>query len=339
MQALVTGGSGFIGSELIRQLLDHGCQVRVLLRKTSPRANLEGLNYEAALGDLNDLESLKQAVRGVDYVFHLAGSISAKNREEYFRHNAEGTGNLARACAEANSKLKRFIYVSSLAASGPSGSIKPRQEDESEAPISDYGQSKLGGEQKLEYWARGGSEQGDILFPFTIVRPPAVYGPRDRGIFEFIKLVNSGIAPVFPSASEDGEKYFSVIHVDDLVGGIVLAGLAHNQGKKEVFFLSGDGLHSWSQVMSSMAEALGKKPVRIPLPKVALTGIAVVYSALGAVLKRQFPLTLDKLKELKPDYWICSNERAKKVLKFQPKWDLKNGMANTVAWYKENGWV
>lgn len=333
MQALVTGGSGFIGSEVVSQLINQGIKVRALLRKTSPRENLTGLEYETAIGDLGDLESLKQAVTGVDYVFHLAGSVAAPNREEYFRHNAKGTENLAQACAEANPKLKRFIYVSSLAASGPALSAEPKTEEHAAQPISLYGESKLEGERLLEQWA---SKAG---FAITIVRPPAVYGPRDKGIFEFIKVVNSGIIPVFPASRGSGEKYYSVIHVDDLVGGITLAGLAPKQSQKEVFFLSGDGVHTWSDMMNAMAEGLGKKPFRVKLPNFAWTGLAAFYTAMGWAFQKQFPLTLDKLNELKPDYWVCSNERAKEILGFKPKWPLKQGLAHAISWYKQNGWI
>src|SRR5205823_1417576 len=113
--ALVTGASGFIGSTLIEELNRRGIGVRALLRRTSSDANLKGLDYTRAEGSLADFESLKKAASGVDYVFHLAGVTSAPNRAAYFEHNAEGTERLARAAAEANPGLKRFVYVSSLA--------------------------------------------------------------------------------------------------------------------------------------------------------------------------------------------------------------------------------
>ncbi len=331
MQALVTGGSGFIGSEVIHQLIQQGVGVRALLRKTSPRYNLQGLDYETALGDLSDLESLKQAVKGVDYVFHLAGSIQARNRAEYFSQNCIGTGNLARACAEANPQLKRFVYVSSIAASGPSASLTPRQEFDVEAPVSIYGASKLGGERELMHWSEN--------YPTTVVRPPAVYGPRDKSNFEFVKVINNGIVPVLSSKQRNGKKYYSVIHVEDLVRGIVLAGLAPDQGPREVFFLCGDGIYTWNELMASMAEGLGKRTLKIPVPGFALTGLGAMYTAASWLMQKNYPLSLDKLKDLRADYWICSNERAKKVLGFEPKWDLRRGMAQTISWYRLNGWV
>jgi nucleoside-diphosphate-sugar epimerase len=331
LTATVTGGSGFIGSEVISQLLSQGIRVRALLRKTSPRHNLQGLDYDTVIGDLNDPTSLRKAVEGSDYVFHLAGTIFAHSREEFFRHNAIGTGNLARACAEAAPGLKRFVYVSSLAASGPAASLAPRVEEDPVAPISVYGESKLGGEHELLRWADS--------YPTTIVRPPAVYGPRDKAILELVKIVNSGVVPVFPAKNGTGEKYLSLIHVEDLVRGIVLAGLAPGQERREVFFLSGDGVFTWSEVFGAMAEDLGKKPFRIAIPSVALTGLAAAYSAASWALQKSFPLNLDKLRELRRDYWICSNDRAKRVLGFQPRWNMRQGVTHTISWYKQNGWV
>ncbi|MBI2606542.1 MAG: NAD-dependent epimerase/dehydratase family protein [Deltaproteobacteria bacterium] len=330
--AFVTGGSGFIGSEVIRQLNARGVRVRALLRATSPRRNLEGAAFEEVRGDLGDLEALKKGVAGADYVFHLAGVIAAPKREIYFKHNAEGSANLARACAEANPGLMRFVYVSSLAASGPSASLSARLETDAEAPISAYGESKLAGEREVFSRAEG-------KFPVTVIRPPAVYGPRDRGLFEFFKIINSGIMPILPARNATCEKHYSLIHVEDLVQGILQAGLAEGQGAKEVFFLAGDGIHTWTQILREIAGALGKKPFRVKVPSFALTGIAGLYTLIGAITGKQFPLTLDKLSELRPDFWICSNEAAKLKIAFRPRYSLADGIANTVEWYKKNGWL
>lgn len=330
--AFVTGGSGFIGSEVIRQLNARGVRVRALLRATSPRRNLDGAVFEEVRGDLGDIEALKRGVAGADYVFHLAGVIAAPKREFYFKHNAEGSANLARACAEANPALKRFLYVSSLAASGPSSSLSARSETDAEAPISAYGESKLAGEREVFLRAEG-------KFPVTVIRPPAVYGPRDRGLFDFFKIINSGIMPVFPARNETGEKYCSLIYVEDLVEGILQAGLAEGQGLREIFFLCADGIQTWSEILREIAKALGKKPRRVKLPGFVLAGIAGLYTILGAVTGKQFPLTLDKLSELRPDFWICSNEAAKRKIAFRPRYNLADGMANTVEWYKKNGWL
>ncbi|HRK03174.1 MAG TPA: NAD-dependent epimerase/dehydratase family protein, partial [Oligoflexia bacterium] len=202
--ALVTGASGFIGSSVIRALSAQGIRPRALMRATSSKENLVGVEYDLALGDLSDVESLKRAVDGVSYIFHLAGCVAAKTTAEYFAHNAQGTENLAIA-ARQNDSLERFIYVSSLAAGGPVSTDTPRTESDSDSPISDYGTSKREGEERLRRHSAG-------KYNITVVRPPAVYGPRDRGIFEFVKLVKSGILPKFPARTKSREKYVSLIH-------------------------------------------------------------------------------------------------------------------------------
>ena len=166
MQALVTGGSGFIGSAVIEDLAKRGIGVKALLRSTSSRRFLDGLKFDTVLGDLSDQDSLEEAVKGVDYIFHIAGAVWARNRQEYFRHNGEGTANLGRAVLQQNPKLKRFIYVSSVAASGPSQSLQPLIEDCEPAPVSYYGQSKLEGEKELHKILGG--------IPLSILRPPPV---------------------------------------------------------------------------------------------------------------------------------------------------------------------
>lgn len=329
--ALVTGASGFIGSCVVRALNERGIRARALLRSTSSTANLKDVPYDVARGDLSDAVSLNEAVKGVDYIFHLAGSVAARNRAEYFAHNADGTERLAQAAARSNPSLTRFVYVSSLAAGGPSTGLAPRCEADGDAPISDYGFSKREGEERLRKHAAG-------KYPFTIVRPPAVYGPRDKGVFEFVKMVKSGILPKFPAKTDTGEKYVSVVHVEDLVQGILDAGLRATD-KEEIFYISGDGVYTWTQIFEQMAAVLGKKPLRIKLPKPLLVGIAGLYTGLGAALKKQFPLTLDKLKELEPDFWTCSNERAKRKIGFQPRFDLQEGIKNTVQWYLDNDWL
>lgn len=175
MRALVTGASGFIGSTLIQELSTLGFEVHALMRKTSSDANLAGLNYRRVQGDLSDEGSLREAVRGVDYVFHLAGLTAAKNREEFFAHNALGTERLAKVVAEERPGLSRFVYVSSLAASGPASSLEaPLTESQAEHPVSAYGESKLAGEHALLRYKD--------VYPISIIRPPMVYGPRDKGV-------------------------------------------------------------------------------------------------------------------------------------------------------------
>lgn len=333
-KALVTGGSGFIGSSLIRELAEKGYQVRALLRKTSDTSHLHGVQYERAEGDLSNADSLKKAVEGVDVVFHLAGVVRAPSREGFFKHNADGTRLLVEAIAEVNPGLRRFVLVSSLAAAGPAASLeKPNLESHDASPVSLYGESKLQGEREaLKFKDR---------FPVSIVRPPMVYGPRDKDIFVVIQTVSRRMMPMIKGATPDGSKYYSLIHVHDLCRGIIQAGEAtiEKVPSGEVFYLTDGGLYSYRELLLAMAESLGVRPFEIKIPPFAVSIAAGAASALGAMMGKTFPLNRDKLNEILPDYWICSTDKAKELLGYCPKYNLSTGMADAIQWYREQKWI
>jgi nucleoside-diphosphate-sugar epimerase len=337
MKALVTGASGFIGSTLIEELNTLGMDVFALMRKSSSPANLEHARFQRVEGDLRDPNSLREAVRGMDYVFHLAGMVSARNREEFFENNAAGTRRLAEAVAQQvrndGRAISRFVLVSSLAAGGPADSREPRTEEQEDHPVSAYGESKLHAERELLKFRE--------LYPVAIIRPPIVYGPRDKGVFTMIQTVAKNVIPLPGAASPDGQKYYSHIHVRDLVRGIIQAGMAplEKVPSGEIFYLSGDDVVTYRELMLTIAEKLGKNPIQFRVPRLALRLAAASLSALGRVTNKTFPLNLDKLNEVLPDYWICSNQKAKSKLGFAPEFDLSTGMANAIEWYKENRWI
>jgi dihydroflavonol-4-reductase len=332
MKALVTGASGFVGSTLIEELGTLGFDVHALMRKTSSPKNLEGLKYRPIEGDLSDVGALKRAVSEVDYVFHLAGATSAPNRAAFFESNAEGTRRVALAVAEARPGLSRFVYVSSLAAGGPAvAADQPSVESAEARPVSAYGQSKLAGERALlEY---------QNTFPISIVRPPIVYGPRDKAFFTLIQTVARNLMPIMQGSG--GHKYYSAIHAKDLCRGIVQAAVApvSQVPSGEVFYLSGEGFHTFQEVLSTIAEQLNCDPYRFKVPKVVLAALATALSAAGWATRRTFPLNLDKLNEMLPDYWICSTEKASRMLGFRPELSLSDGMRDAIEWYRREKWL
>ena len=187
MKALVTGGTGFIGSHLTEVLIRKGVQVRCLLRKTSDFKWLKDLPIEFIPGDCNDKTSLEEAVRSVDWVFHLAGVTKAIEEETYFEVNGLGTENLIHACLENNPRLQKFIYISSQAAAGPSINGSNKKESDPCEPVSFYGRSKRMGEESVLAHA--------LELPAFILRPSAVYGPRDKDVFALFKCLSKRIKP------------------------------------------------------------------------------------------------------------------------------------------------
>jgi dihydroflavonol-4-reductase len=335
MRALVTGASGFIGSTLVEELNRQGIEACALMRRTSSPAHLEGLRYCRVEGDLADEASLRAAVEGMDYVFHLAGVVAGPSRDYYLEHNARGTARLARAAADAQrsgaARIRRFVLVSSLAAGGPAKSREPRRETHPDEPVSAYGVSKLEGERELLKYRD--------IFPVSIIRPPMVYGPRDKGVYVVIRAVARGLAPVMPTRDPAGQKLYSAIHASDLCRGVIQAAVTEQVPSGEVFYLAGDGVHAFQDLVDAMAAPLGRRPLRLPLPRLALTGAAAGLTLLGALTRKTFPLNLDKLNEILPDYWICSSDKARSAFGFKPEVDLQRGMTETVQWYRSKGWL
>lgn len=337
MKALVTGGSGFIGSTLIEALTRRGIAVDVLMRKSSSDRNLKGLTYRRIEGDLSDFHSLKKAVSGVDIIFHLAGVIAAKNRDEYFFYNAKGTENLARAASESNvegnSQVARFVYVSTLAAGGPSRGALPRTEEEVDAPVSVYGESKKAGEDGLLKYK-------DSFLPL-ILRAPVVYGPKDSATLILIKSTAKRIVPKLPSAAPDGEKHYSVIHSSDLVEALVTLGTDESEkfSRGEVFYISSGEEITSSDLISSIARALGVRTFSVPLPRWVLKILSILGSMYGNLVGKATLINRDKLNEILPDYWTCSNQKLISKTNWRPRVFLERGMPEAIRWYRENGWI
>ncbi|UCG38906.1 MAG: NAD-dependent epimerase/dehydratase family protein, partial [bacterium] len=218
----VTGGTGFIGSHLVDLLLENGCEVRCLVRNRGKLGWLLGKPVTVFEGDLGSHGVLRSGASGVDAVFHLAGLTAAASREQYRLVNAGGCGNLARASLEADEPPGVFVYVSSLAAVGPSYNDTAVEESRAPHPVTEYGRSKLEGERVLA---------GMGPLPLVVVRPPAVYGPRDREILPLFRLAARGFLPIFNPAAR-----ISMVHVRDLVKGILASAEGGRAG--ETYFLA-----------------------------------------------------------------------------------------------------
>jgi nucleoside-diphosphate-sugar epimerase len=325
-KALVTGGNGFVGSHLVEALLKKRYEVVCLVRNKSDLTFISGLSLEYRYGDVTDFGSLREAVKGVDFVFHVAGITRAKNKEEYFRVNASGTKNLVQACSETNTRIRKFIYVSSQTAAGPASDLYPIDESVKCRPINDYGKSKLEGEKEV-------LKLKDKL-PVTIIRPPAVYGPRDKDILYFFQLINKGIIPLFGFK----EGYLSVVYVKDLVQGLILAAESQ-KSSGQIYFLTDGKTYSWSEGFRIIRDALGVKAIRLRIPKPLLVISAFFSEAFTRLLGKTPLLHLGRAKELCQRFWISDVSKAKTELGFVPEYDLNKGAFETVKWYRENKWL
>ena len=168
-----------------------------------------------------------------------------------------------------------------------------------------------------------------------------VYGPKDKGVFVVIQSIARNLMPILQGSTEGGHKYYSLIHVKDLCRGIVQAAVAPSDKAPsgEIFYLAGDGYYTYQELLQTMADTLGNEPMKFKVPKFLLTVAAAGMTVAGKIAGKNFPFNWDKLNEVLPDYWICSNEKAKKNLAFNPEFDLARGMADAVDWYKRNHWL
>ncbi len=326
LKALVTGGTGFVGSHLVELLLERGFNVTVLIRKTSNKRWLEGLDVSFAENGFEDKEALKEVVRNVDYVFHVAGIVRAKNSKEFYKGNVETTKNLIEAIIETNNNLRRLLVVSSFAANGPAKSSEGAKEEETPQPITHYGKSKLE-EEKLvhEYMEK---------LPITIVRPPAVYGPRDTDIYLIFKAYNSGLMTFVGF----DKKLVSLVHVKDLVSGIYLAATSEVSIGK-TYCIGSEKFYTWEEVADILKKVFGKGAFRIRLPH-WLVYVAGAVSQFFSIFKsRPSTFNFEKAKDFVSKYQICDISKAKNELGYQPRISLEEGIKETVGWYREMKWL
>lgn len=324
--ALVTGANGFVGSHLTEYLLKRGYQVRCLVRKTSNLRWLSGLDVQYHYADIRDKDSLKGAFEGCEYVFHVAGVTKGSDRKLYFDANLIGTKNVVEVCLNENPKLKRLVFISSQAAVGPNPDEKPLDEKASPHPITPYGKSKLEAEEVvLQY---------EDKIPITIIRPPAIYGPRDDELFFIFKLINWGIKPQIGWR----DSLVSVCYIEDLVEGIILSAESP-KSVGQIYFVADKGVYSWKKVTNIIAGALKKRAISVRFPKSLVFVLAYISELIAKISNRPTLITRYKAKELCQEYWICDISKAKADFGFQPKVNLEEGSKRTAEWYKQNNWL
>jgi nucleoside-diphosphate-sugar epimerase len=324
MRVLVTGATGFIGSHLVEALVARGHDVVCLIRPGRPRRFIGELPVRWAIGPWEDPTFLQEALRDRELVFHVAGLTRAARREDFYRVNHLGTRAVVQACRTAAS-LRRLVYVSSLAAAGPGREGRPVHEEDPPRPITDYGRSKLLGEEEVR-------AEADRV-PATILRPPAVYGPRDGDLLAAFRAIRRGVLPVPVRGA-----CIDLCHVADVVAALVLAADGP-EAANETYFVAGHRPVSWEEAGKAIAAALGVRAVQIPIPAAAALAVAIGAEAWGRLRGRAALLSRDKVRDMRERYWICDASKIRRALGFRPGVELKEGLCQTAAWYRQAGWL
>ena len=323
-RVLITGASGFVGYHLIVEALHNDLEVFAAVRRSSKIDHLKHLDIQYTYPNFDDPEALKKELdeKNYDYIIHAAGVTCARNVDEYNLINATYTYNIAQAAA--NSNVKKFVLISSLAAIGPldvlDGIIT---ENTTPNPVTAYGRSKLLAEQKLTSINN---------LNYTILRPTAVYGPRDKDIFIFFKQVAAGLEPYIGKI----EQKLSFIYVVDLAKATIKALYA---GDKKAYIIGDDTFYDRYKLGSNIKLALGNRTMKFHLPVIFVTMIAGIAEKVSSFANKAAVLNIEKLNELKAVNWSCNNELAKAELGFSPAYNLQSGVAETINWYKAHKWL
>jgi dihydroflavonol-4-reductase len=324
MRAAVTGATGFVGSHLVERLVAEGLDVVCLTRPTSDTVWIRDLPVEIRPVGLDEPDAMAAAVEGTDYVFHVAGLTRARRAEDYLAVNAEATRRLLDATIRAGGATGRFVYVSSLAAAGPTPSAEPLVETDPPHPLPGYGASKLAGEREVLAAA-------DRL-PVTIVRPPAVYGTRDRNFLSLFRLARRWrFVPVLGKITNQ----LTFVHVTDLAEGTWLAAAAP-AGRGQTYYL-GSGTHTMRDVADALAAAFGVRLRALRVPSL-LARLAGEFGELKWTLTgRSQIISRRKVRDALQPRWTCSWDQAARDFDYRPRVDLAGGMREMAEWYVDQG--
>jgi nucleoside-diphosphate-sugar epimerase len=328
MKILITGATGFIGSHLADLLKSEGNEIYCTVRKSSNLRWLENKGFHLIESDFKDNSDNKELFEKMDFVYHLAGLTSAKDYDGYLKGNRDLTKDILELVSKYSKNLKKFIYVSSQTASGPSKSLNnPVRESDICTPLTSYGKSKFEAEKEVVKFF--------VKIPVCIVRPPAVYGPRDTEILSVFKAVKMGIGTKIGF----NQKFLSLIHVTDLINGIRLAGESE-KSNGEIYFISSHDFYHWDELLDTMKAAFNKSfLLKLNLPHFLVLTIAAISGFFGKFSAKPPVFNYEKGIDFIQNYWTCSIDKAEKELGYKQQISIKEGFAETVKWYKENNWL
>jgi nucleoside-diphosphate-sugar epimerase len=345
MKILITGASGFIGSFIVEEALRRGFETWAAVRRSSSRKYLQDDRIHFIELDLSSQEVLEAQLKGMafDYVVHAAGATKCLHKQDFFRINTEGTKNLVNALVSLQMPLKRFVFISSLSIMGAIREQQPyeeiRETDEAK-PNTAYGKSKLAAEQYLSTLnsqlipEQSSPTRSLSTFPYIVLRPTGVYGPRERDYFTQIQSIKNHTDFAVGFQRQD----ITFVYVTDVVEAVFLALEKGETGR--AYFLSDGEVYQSSEFSDLVHEALGRPWwIRIKAPIWLLRIITWCGDWWGRLTGKMSVLNNDKFNILRQRNWRCDITPARKELGFEPKVKLAEGVRRSIEWYQENKWL
>ena len=322
---MITGATGFIGSHVAEKVVHKRVPTHLFVRRRNRFIHLlEKKGAKIYVGKYDSLDTLMDSLKYANTVIHCAGTVKALREQDYVRANVEFTKNILDLLKEE----QRFVFISSQAAAGPSNSLIPINEQAQPHPLTYYGKSKLVAENYVREWGKKNRNN------YVILRPSAVYRPRERNICNYFKLVNKG----FLLLLGDGRKTISLIHIDDLVNAILTA--AEHSPSGETYFVSNDRAYSWEEIGRSIKKALNKTHLlRLKLPEFMAYPVGCFFDFLSLVTRKPTPINSQKIIEMKQQAWLCSNRKIREKLHWRPELSLEEGVKQTADWYITEKWI
>ncbi len=323
-KVLITGANGFVGSHLCRAFLDEGYHVIAGVREGCDISMIEDLDLEYRFGDITLPKTLPEMVSGVDYIVHNAGLVKARDPKFFYTVNKQGTANIMAAAADV-SGLKKLIYISSGAAAGPSYPGKILTEAEEAHPLTEYGRSKLAGEQAVLNLIENVNS--------VIVRPSGVYGPGDKEMLAFFQIVDSRIRPYIGKLN----RRLRLIHVEDLARSVVCAVKAKTKSGS-IYFIAESRSYSFREMIHILVKASGRFGLPIYVPGFTVKVIAGISESVMRMFGKTPMFTMEKAREILAS-WEISSERAEAELGFKASINFTDGARETLYWYRMEAWL
>lgn len=327
MKVLLTGANGFVGSHILDALISSAIPTAILVRRKASLRHIQShlSQIDIRWGAITDPETLTTALRDVTHVIHCAGLTKAVHPAQFLQINRDGTRLLVDAINSHIPGIQRLVFISTIAASHPATSSRPASENDPPQPVTEYGRSKLAAENHLH---------SECRVPWVILRPSAVYGPRDTDFFHLFRAVRSRFAPRFGG----GRQELSLVFAPDLAKATIAA-LRSSRVEGQTFNIARPGFITSGQLTNEIARQLHVRPFAPSLPVACLWPLCAAFTAWSRLTGQRHILSLDKFAELTAPGWVCRVDRLQTELGFTCSTSLETGIARTLDWYRTEGWL